>query len=264
MSEAIKEGISNREDATQNQPRRYRRVKRKRYDIVQAVLAGKSKPLGLPAAHGRKCHLLVGANDAIVRLDSLAHGTISLAAMPIGTVLIIVRNRYPAPKPLASLILQPSAGGKRCFKGRLCRQRSRCWKECGYGMPNRGSGKQSRRSWRTWESHQARMAENHGAYLRCASWRQNGWLTDFYMTVQQGEAAVTNARDALAELHRVQAITEAESSAPEHAAADLLELEAHLSERKSESSRLSYEIKNLGLGTLYLAFRNAECDLLAA
>ena len=94
--------------------------------------------------------------------------------------------------------------------------------------------------------------------------RPDGWLADFNMTVQQAEAAVSYARDALAALHRVQAITEEEVGAPERAAADLPELESQLSERKWESSKLSNDIDILGLGTLYLSFLNTERDLPAA
>ena len=55
-----------------------------------------------------------------------------------------------------------------------------------------------------------------------ADWRPDGWLADFdHLTPQIAEERVTNARDALNALHRVQAISESEQEAAESAAADL-------------------------------------------
>ena len=62
-----------------------------------------------------------------------------------------------------------------------------------------------------------------------ADWRPDGWLADFdHLTPQIAEERVTNARDALNALHRVQAISESEQEAAESAAADLPILELAL------------------------------------
>ena len=72
-----------------------------------------------------------------------------------------------------------------------------------------------------------------------ADWRPEGWLADFdHMTPQIAEERVTNARDALNALHRVQAISESEQEAAERAATDLPGLEAHLAELTAERDRV--------------------------
>ena len=69
-----------------------------------------------------------------------------------------------------------------------------------------------------------------------ADWRPEGWLADYdHMTPQIAEERVTNARDALNALHRVQAISESEQEAAERAAADLPGLEAHLAELQAKN-----------------------------
>ena len=76
-------------------------------------------------------------------------------------------------------------------------------------------GKESKRAWngvtgKTWGIKVA------------ADWRPDGWLADFdHLTPQIAEERVTNARDALNALHRVQAISESEQEAAAQAAMDL-------------------------------------------
>ena len=73
--------------------------------------------------------------------------------------------------------------------------------------------KEAKQSWR------AITARNYGVRV-AADWRPDGWLADFdHLTVQQAEERVTNARDALNALHRVQAVSEAEQEAAERAKA---------------------------------------------
>ena len=52
-----------------------------------------------------------------------------------------------------------------------------------------------------------------------ADWRPAQWLADYdLMTVQQAEAAVTDARDGLNAMHRVQAVSEADAQRAKDAA----------------------------------------------
>ena len=62
-----------------------------------------------------------------------------------------------------------------------------------------------------------------------SDWRPDGWLADMdAMTTQQAEEAVTGAREALAALHQVQAVTEAEAQQAAEAKAALPGLQAAL------------------------------------
>ena len=70
----------------------------------------------------------------------------------------------------------------------------------------------------------ARMARHHQPQLRgvirvASDWRPDGWLADYDLkTVQEAEAAVTDARDALNAMHRVQAVSEADAQRAKDAA----------------------------------------------
>ena len=66
------------------------------------------------------------------------------------------------------------------------------------------AGRQAKREWRDITN------RTYGVKV-AADWRPDGWLADLdLMTVQEAEAAVTDARDGLNAMHRVQAVSEAE------------------------------------------------------
>ena len=70
---------------------------------------------------------------------------------------------------------------------------------------------EAKRDWR------AITAATYGVRV-AADWRPDGWLADFdHMTVQIAEAAVTDARDALDGMHRVQAVSEADAARAQEA-----------------------------------------------
>ena len=68
-------------------------------------------------------------------------------------------------------------------------------------------GERGREAKRQWQDIAGRA---YGVKV-ASDWRPDGWLADMdAMTTQQAEEAVTAAREALAALHQVQAVTEAE------------------------------------------------------
>ena len=91
----------------------------------------------------------------------------------------------------------------------------------------------AKREWR------AITGSNYGVKV-AADWRPEGWLADYdHMTPQIAEERVTNARDALNALHRVQAISESEQEAAERAAADWPALEARLADLQAKQRALT-------------------------
>ena len=88
-----------------------------------------------------------------------------------------------------------------------------------YGGPGQGSKTGVERHY--WQD-----VGHHG--WRRTGGRTGGWRTFDHLTPQIAEERVTNARDALNALHRVQAISESEQEAAESAAADLPILELAL------------------------------------
>ena len=83
-------------------------------------------------------------------------------------------------------------------------------------------GRESKRQWQE--------VSNRTYGIKVASdWRPDGWLADMdAMTPQQAEEAVTAAREALAALHQVQAVSEAEAQNATEAKAALPGLQATL------------------------------------
>ena len=88
-------------------------------------------------------------------------------------------------------------------------------------------GRQAKREWRdvTTKTYGVRVA---------ADWRPDGWLADFdLMTVQEAEAKVTDARDALTVLHRVSAVSETDAQRAKDAADALPGLRANMEQAQA-------------------------------
>ena len=93
-------------------------------------------------------------------------------------------------------------------------------------------GREAKQGW------QARTGEGYGV-KKGADWRPNGWLAEFDdMTVQQAEEAVVAARDALAVLHRVQAVSEHEAKAALEAAVQIPAAQKHLEDADRRHAKL--------------------------
>ena len=83
-------------------------------------------------------------------------------------------------------------------------------------------GRKAKQEWRDITN------RNYGVKV-AADWRPDGWLADFDLkTVQEAEAAVTDARDALNAMHRVQAVSETDVQRAKDAADALPGLRARL------------------------------------
>ena len=92
-------------------------------------------------------------------------------------------------------------------------------------------GRQAKREWRDITN------RNYGVKV-ASDWRPDGWLADFdLMTVQEAEAHVTDARDALNAMHRVQAVSETDVQRAKDAADAIPGLQAHMeaTERKHKA-----------------------------
>ena len=210
---------------------------------AQAVLARDSNPLGLSAAESKRSYPHDGAEDAVVSLYDGANAATDWH--PNRGTIVGVGD---------TTLCHPSAVGLIDFTGKMkAKERAEVFQSALLPdpetvlkavherlaeylpaddlagvmemLPERGwdateavyseRGKESKRAWngvtgKTWG---IRVA---------ADWRPDGWLADFdHLTPQIAEERVTNARDALNALHRVQAISESEQEAAAQAAMDL-------------------------------------------
>ena len=219
---------------------------------AQAVLARDSNPLGLSAAESKRNYPHDGAEDACVTLEEPNHAE---------TIWHPSRGNLTHGVPFSASTSHPTAVGLVDFTGKMkAKERAEVFQSALLPdpetvlkavherlaeylpaddlagvmemLPERGwdatetvyseRGRESKRAWngvtgKTWGIKVA------------ADWRPDGWLADFdHLTPQIAEERVTNARDALNALHRVQAISESEQEAAERAAADLPSFEQTL------------------------------------
>ena len=117
--------------------------------------------------------------------------------------------------------------------------------------------KEAKQSWR------AITARNYGVRV-AADWRPDGWLADFdHLTVQQAEERVTNARDALNALHRVQAVSEAEQEAAESAKAQLPNALHIMETLKAKGNELAMQLAQLPINPLRADIANIENEITA-
>ena len=219
---------------------------------AQAVLARDSNPLGLSAAESKRNYPHDGAEDASVELyhpatreyDTWrpARGTMQFndawgaLSHPTAVGLIDFTGKMKAKERAevfqSALLPDPETVLKAVHErlaeylpaddlaGAMEMLAERGWDATEAVYSERG--KESKRAWN------AVTGKTWGIRV-AADWRPDGWLADFdHLTPQIAEERVTNARDALNALHRVQAISESEQEAAERAAADLPILELAL------------------------------------
>ena len=93
-------------------------------------------------------------------------------------------------------------------------------------------------------------------------WRPDGWLADMdAMTTQQAEEAVTAAREALAALHQVQAVTEAEAQTAAEAKAAIPGLQAALKVFSDKALAILADLEGLPLDAASRAVKQSELEL---
>ena len=210
---------------------------------AQAVLARDSNPLGLSAAESKRSYPHDGAEDAVVSLYDGANAATDWHA-----------NRGTIVGVGDTTLCHPSAVGLIDFTGKMkAKERAEVFQSAllpdpdmvlsaveerlaGYLEPLDLNGAMEMLKERGWDATEAVYSERGKESKRAwngvtgktwgirvaADWRPDGWLADFdHLTPQIAEERVTNARDALNALHRVQAISESEQEAAERAAAEL-------------------------------------------
>ena len=249
---------------------------------AQAVLARESNPLGLSAADAKRCYPHDGSEDAVVFLE-WEHGAEYNAWRPFrGTIqgptqlsnpeavgLIDFTAKRGAKERAAvfqNALLPPPEQVMEAVKERLATYLDpkdlagamemlgeRGWEATESIYADRA--KEAKQSWR------AITARNYGVRV-AADWRPDGWLADFdHLTVQQAEERVTNARDALNALHRVQAVSEAEQEAAERAANALPVCLAEKERLEEQMSQATAERDSIPLLTIGEAINRLQREI---
>ena len=241
---------------------------------AQAVLARESNPMGLSAADAKRCYPHDGSEDARVELADVTwwpmRGTLqgptyvpsdAPLSHPEAVGLVDFTAKRGAKERAAvfqNALLPPPEAVMEAVKERLATYldpkdlagamemlAERGWEATESIYADRA--KEAKQGWR------AITARNYGVRV-AADWRPDGWLADFdHLTVQQAEERVTNARDALNALHRVQAVSEAEQEAAERAKADIPALQGNVAKYEGELAKM-----NADLAAIPLDAANAE------
>ena len=204
---------------------------------AQAVLARDSNPLGLGAAEAKRAYGHHGDKDGKVELGGdketiwyvssgkLLTGHHAALSRPEAVGLIDFTARRGAKERaqvFQSVLLPPAHEVGEALRERLSQYMpdedlngvmkaltERGWEAVEAIYAERG--RESKRQWRevTGKTYGVRVASD---------WRPDGWLADYdHMTVQQAEESVIESRDALAALHKVQAVSEVELEKAEQA-----------------------------------------------
>ena len=249
---------------------------------AQAVLARDSNPLGLSAAESKRNYPHDGAEDARVALECLdsdtewypARGTTAWAAPcaashPTAVGLVDFTGKMKAKERAevfqSALLPDPETVLKAVHErlaeylpaddlaGAMEMLAERGWDATETVYSDRG--KESKRAWN------AVTGKTWGIRV-AADWRPDGWLADFdHLTPQIAEERVTNARDALNALHRVQAISESEQEAAAQAAADLPILEQSAAKMVATRNRVLAERDAIPLPTVVQQIKVLETNI---
>ena len=116
-------------------------------------------------------------------------------------------------------------------------------------------GRESKRQWNeiTGRTYGVKVASD---------WRPDGWLADMdSMTTQQAEESVTAAREALAALHQVQAVSEAEAQSAGEAKVALPDLQAALKTAADKAQAIRADLDGLPIKEAAREVKEAEQEL---
>ena len=229
---------------------------------AQAVLTQEINPLGAPAPQSKRVYLHDGAEDCEANL--VDNGEVvtwrpdrgSMTAPPgiffstpeaVGLVDYTARAGakeraarlqsalLPAPELVIDAIREAlkSYLDAEDLNGVMKLISERGWEAAAEVYRDRAL--QAKRQWRE------RTAQQWGLKVG-ADWRPDGWLADYdHLTVPDADEHVVRSRDALAVLHRVQAISETEADNAEKARQSLKALERGLVEMRTEAGPLIAE-----------------------
>ena len=261
---------------------------------AQALLAYDANPLGLGAGESRAAYLLDGEGEGKATLSDSADGAPYAAWRPRSQTL-----EASTGGPKAERISRPEAVGIVDFTARRsARERAGLFhssllppeseviaalkellakfmdaadlvgvlavvSERGYGSAEAIYTDRAREAKRSWTVVTSRP---YGVKV-AADWRPSGWLADFdSLSVSEAEEAVVTARDALAAVHRVQAISEAELEAAAKAAAEVPALEAKAAalEEASGSAHEAFDLAAADHATAERAFEDFHAKLQAS
>ena len=253
---------------------------------AQALLAQDVNPLGVGVAEARKAYLRDGVEDGLARLED---GGDEIVWRPKAGSLTAPTQGAPHARPeavgmidftvrraakeratvLQSALLPEPHEVLAAVRERLARYIPpgdvdgviQMVQQRGWSPAEAVYADRAREAKRTWSAHSGR---NYGVKI-ALDWRPDGWLADYdNLTVQEAEEAVVVARDALAALHRVQAVSEAELRAAENAADEIPDLEEACEDARKARDELREKVTAVPIDALRRDESKITTGLMAA
>ena len=245
---------------------------------AQALFAHEQNPLGVPATQAARVYIHDGEDEGLAEIDGVEWRpgkglTVTDGALPLSSPEAVGLVDYTARRSekerlqsLQAALLPPREQIIDAVRERLL----------GY-MPARDvdglldvvgergfkaaeavyveRGRNAKRQWRD-------IAGRTYGIKIASDWRPDGWLADMdAMTTQQAEEAVTAAREALAALHQVQAVTEAEAQQAAEAKASLPGLRDALRAGRDKAQAIRADLDGVPIQQIANAIMGAERDL---
>ena len=245
---------------------------------AQALLAHEQNPLGVPATQAARVYLRDGEDEGLAEIDGVewrpGQGlTVTDGAVPlsrpeaVGLVdYVSKRGERERLESLQSALLPAASEILDAVRERLLSYMPRVdvdglleiIEERGFDAAAAIYAERGREAKRQWQDIAGR---SYGVKV-ASDWRPDGWLADMdAMTTQQAEEAVTAAREALAALHQVQAVTEAEAQSAMEAAAAVPGLRDALEAAEDKAQALRAYMDGLPLRSATDAVKEAEQEL---
>ena len=245
---------------------------------AQAVLAHDQNPLGVPATQAARVYLRDGEDEGLAEMDgvewrpgkglTVTNGAVALSRPEaVGLVdYTAKRGEKERLESLQSALLPPAEQIIDAVRNRLLEYMPahdvnglmKIVGERGFDAAAAVYAERGRESKRQWQDIAGRT---YGARV-ASDWRPDGWLADMdAMTTQQAEEAVTAAREQLATLHQVQAVTEAEAQSAGEARDALPGLEMALQAADEKAQAIRADLEGLPLGSTRRAVNDKQAEI---
>ena len=245
---------------------------------AQALLTHEQNPLGVPATQAARVYLHDGEDEGLAEIEGVEWRpgkglTVTDGAVPLSSPEAVGLVDYTAKRgekerleSLQSALLPDVAEIIDAVRGRLLNYMPKrdvdglleIIGERGFDAAAAVYAERGRESKRQWQDISGRA---YGVKI-ASDWRPDGWLADMdAMTTQQAEEAVTAVREALAALHQVQAVTEAEAQQASEAKDALPGLQAAVEAADDKSQAIRADLDGLPLTVAAGAVKAAERDL---
>ena len=245
---------------------------------AQALLAHEQNPLGVPATQAARVYLHDGEDEGLAEIDGVEWRpgkglTVTDGAVPLSRPEAVGLVDYTAKRgekerleSLQSALLPDVAKIIDRVRERLLNYMPKrdvdglleIIGERGFDAAAVVYAERGREAKRQWQDISGRA---YGVKV-ASDWRPDGWLADMdAMTTQQAEEAVTAVREALAALHQVQAVTEAEAQQAGEAKDALPGLQAAVKAADEKSQAIRVDLDGLPLTVAASAVKAAEKEL---